>query len=103
MTLWDGASKWKLALGEVTLRGKFTKNTYNGSASLKCEELAAPEGAVEFKLEEIQGEVEKPKMKDCIDAGIRAADYIRKKGQLDLAAAAFTFGANAFLQGIRME
>lgn len=103
MTLWDGASKWKLALGEITLRGKFTKNTYNGSASLKCEELAEPEGSTEWKPEEVQAEAEKPKIKDCIDAGLRAADYIRKKGQLDLTAAAFTFAANAFLQGARME
>lgn len=104
MTLWEDAAKWKLPVNtDITLRGKFTKQNYNGAASLKCEELTAPDGASEWKPEEIQGEVEKPKMKDCIDAGIRAADYVTRKNLPDLASAAFAFAANAFLQGARME
>lgn len=104
MTVWDEAAKVKLPLNtDITLRGKFTKNQYNGAASLKCEELVVPEGAVEWKPEEIQNAAETPKMKDCIDAGIRAADYMVRKERPDLAPAAFTFAANAFMQGVRME
>ena len=104
MTLWEDAAKSKLPLNtDITLRGKFVKNQYNGAASLKCEELAVLEGFSEFKPEDIQGEAEKPKMKDCIDAGIRAAEYMIRKNHPDLAPAAFTFAANAFMQGIRME
>jgi len=104
MTLWEDAAKWKLPINtDMILRGKFTKNQYNGAASLKCEELAVPENATEFKQDEIQGEPEKPKMKDCLDAGLRAADYMVRKERPDLASAAFTFAANAFMQGVRME
>ena len=104
MTLWEDAAKWKLPLNtDITLRGKFTKQNYNGAASLKCEELAGPEGAAEWKPEEVQGETEKPKIRDCVDAGIRAADYMVRKERPELAEAAFTFAANAFLQGVRME
>jgi hypothetical protein len=104
MTVWDDAAKVKLPLNtDITLRGKFTKNQYNGAASLKCEELVVPEGSAEWKPEEIQNAAETPKMKDCIDAGIRAADYMVRKERPDLAPAAFTFAANAFMQGIRME
>lgn len=104
MTVWEEAAKWKLPLNvEITLRGKFTKNQYNGAASLKCEELSAPDGAVEWKPEEVQADAEKPKLKDCIDAGLRAADYLVRKNRPELAEAAFSFAAQAFLQGVRME
>lgn len=104
MTLWEDAARVKLPLNtDITLRGKFTKQNYNGAASLKCEDLAAPEGASEWKPDEVQGEVEKPKMRDCIDAGIRAVDYIARKGRPELSDAVFTFAANAFLQGIKIE
>ena len=104
MMLWGKAAEWKLPLGEtLTLRGRFTKNTFNGSASLNCDELLKPEGAVAVNPEDIQKPVEKPNVKECLDAGLRAADYMINKGRVELAEAAFTFAANAMLQGAKAE
>lgn len=103
LTLWEEAAKWKLALGDVTLRGKFSKDEYNGSACLRCDELTEPDGAEEWKPEDVQADLSKPKLKDCIDAGLRAADYLVRKNRPELSEAAFSFAAQAFLQGVRME
>lgn len=102
--LWDKAAEWKLPIGDtVTLKGKFTKNTYNGAASLNCEDLQKPEGAVPIRQEDVQGPMGKPTIKQCVDAGLRAADYMIRKERPELAEAAFTFGANACLQGLKPE
>ena len=96
LMLWDEAAKWKLPLAEVELRGKFVRDDFGGKVSLKCEDLTPPEGSVEFPPEEIQGEVGKPvlpKVQDCLDAGLRCADYMLRKERPELAAAAFTFDA----------
>jgi|688.fasta_scaffold02313_30 hypothetical protein len=104
MTMWETAAEWKLPLGEtLTLRGRFTKNTFNGSASLNCDELSKPEGAVAVKPEDIQKPVEKPTIKECLETGIRAADYMIRKERPELAEVAFTFAANAMLQGAKAE
>lgn len=103
VTLWDDASKWKLPLTELTLRGKFIKDTYNGKVSLRCEELSPPEGATEFAADEVQAPVAKPTMKDYLDAGIRAADYMVKKERPELAAAAFSFTVDALVKGIKLQ
>lgn len=104
LMLWDGAAEWKLPQNTpITLRGKFVKTTYQGSASLNCDELVKPEGAVPVKPEDIQKPVEKPSIKECIDTGIRAADYMVKKDRPELAGEAFTFAANARMNGLKIE
>ena len=104
MMLWDQAAEWKLPLSEsLTLRGKFTKSTFNGAASLNCDELSKPEGAVAVKPEDIQKPVEKANIKECLETGIRAADYMIRKERPELAEVAFTFAANAMLQGAKPE
>lgn len=104
MMLWDQAAEWKLPLSEsLTLRGKFTKSTFNGAASLNCDELSKPEGAVAVKPEDIQKPVEKASIKECLETGIRAADYMIRKERPELAEVAFTFAANAMLQGAKPE
>ena len=101
--LWDDAAKWKLPCNvESTLRGKFTKDSYQGG-SLRCEEVTAQDGWTEWPPEDIKASAEKPKLKDCIDAGLRAADYLIRKNRPELSEAAFSFAAQAFLQGVRME
>jgi hypothetical protein len=103
LSLWDDAAKWKLPEGEMTLRGKFVKEDYQGKPSLRCEDLSPPEGATEFAASEIVAAVTKPSIKDCLDAGIRCADYMVTKKRPELAPTAFTFGANALLAGHRLE
>ena len=103
LSLWDDAARWKLPSGELTLRGKFTKEDYQGKPSLRCEELTPPEGATEFAESEIVAAVAKPSVKDCLDAGVRCADYMVTKKRPELAQVAFTFGANALLNGTRLE
>lgn len=104
LSLWDDAAKVKLPLNvELTLRGKFTKEDFQGKPSLRCEELQAPEGATEFGPEEVQAAVVKPSVKDCIDAGLRCVKYVESKQRPDLSSAAFTFGANALLNGVKLE
>lgn len=104
LSLWDDAAKWRLPQGvELTLRGKFLKEDYQGKPSLRCEELQAPEGSTEFGPEEIVAAIAKVKVSDCLEAGIRAADWMRKKNRPELAEVAFSFAANALLQGVRLE
>lgn len=104
LSLWESAAKWKLPLGvELTLRGKLSKDDYDGKACLRCEELTAPEGAVEFEAGEVQAIVTKPSIKDCLEAGIRAAELMHNTNLPQLEAAAFTFAANACLNGVRPE
>jgi len=104
MTLWEQAAEWKLPLGEtLTLKGRFTKNTFNGNASLNCDELSKPEGAVAVKPEDIQRPFEKPTIKECIKVGLRATEYMILKERPELAEAAFSFAANAALQGAKPE
>jgi hypothetical protein len=104
LLLWERAAEWKLPIGEtLTLRGKFNKSSYNGSASLNCDELSKPEGAMQVQPEDVQKAVEKPGIKECLDCGIRAADYVIRKERFELAEAAFAFAANARLQGARPE
>lgn len=104
LQLWDGAAGWKLPLDTpVTLRGKFSKGSYNGGVTIRCDELSKPEGAEQFKPEDIQAPVEKPSVKTCIDAGLRGADYVERKGKPELMAAAFSFAAQALLDGHKLE
>lgn len=103
LLLWEDAAKWKLPLKEVTLRGKFVKNEFGGSTSLKCEEITPPDGSTQFEESEIQGEVGKVKITECLDAGLRAADWVSRKGKPEFAAAAFSFAASALLQGVKLE
>ena len=106
LMLWEPATMWKLPIGvELTLRGKFIKDDYDGG-SLKCEELSQPEGAVEWPAEEIipaDKPAVKASVKDCLEAGIRASEWMHKKNLPQLEAAAFTFAANACLNGVRPE
>lgn len=104
LMLWDAAAQWTLPIDvELTLRGKFSKNTYNGSASLNCEELTMPEGSEPIKESSIQGRVMKPSMKDCLLAGLRAVDFVAAKQHPELAEMAFTFAANALIQGVKPD
>jgi len=104
LMLWEAASLCKMPLGvEVTLRGKFKKEGWTGSPSLRCEEITPPEGAGVYDPKDVKDKGGKPKMKDCIDAGIRAVDYVVRKERPELSAAVFTFAANAFLQGVKIE
>lgn len=101
--LWDDAAKWKLPLNlELTLRGKLTRENYRGG-SLRCEELTPPDGATEWPVGDIKAADSKPKLQECIDAGLRAADYLIRKQRPELAEAAFSFAANALLQGVQLE
>jgi hypothetical protein len=106
LQLWDGAAGWKLPLDTpITLRGKFSKSTFGTPprASVRCDELSKPEGAEEFKAEEIQAPLEKPSVRAAIDAGLRAADYVARKEKPELSGAAFSFAAQAFLDGHKLE
>ena len=104
LQLWDGAAGWKLPLDvPITLRGKFSKGSYNGGSTIRCEELSKPEGAEEFKAEEIQAPLEKPSVRAAIDAGLRAADYVARKEKPELSGSAFSFAAQAFLDGHKLE
>ena len=104
LSLWDDAAKWKLPQEvELTLRGKFFKEDYQGKPSLRCEDLTPPEGATEFAPEEIVAAAAKPSVKDCLEAGVRCADYMLTKKRPELAGVAFTFGANALLAGVKLE
>lgn len=104
LTLWEQAAEWKLPLGEtLVLKGRFIKNTFNGAASLNCDELSKPENAVQVKPEDIQRPLEKPSIKECIETGLRAADYMIRKERPELAEAAFSFAANARFQGAKPE
>jgi hypothetical protein len=101
--LWDSAAKWKLPLNvPLTLRGKLVRESYQGG-SLRCEELTPPEGSLEWPEEDVRSSTGKPKLQECIDAGLRAADYLCKKNRPELAEAAFSFAANAFIQGVKLE
>ena len=103
LQLWQGAAGWKLPLDvPITLRGKFTKGSYNGGVTIRCEELSKPEGAEQFKPEDVQAAVAKATVRECIDAGLRAADYVERKNKPELASAAFTFAAQALLDGHRL-
>jgi hypothetical protein len=103
LQLWDGAAGWKLPLDvPVTLRGKFSKGSFNNGPTIRCEELSKPEGAEPFKPEEVQAAVGKPSVRECIDAGIRAADYCVRKNAPDCASAAFAFAAQALLDGHKL-
>lgn len=101
MMMWDESAKWKLPLNkELSLKGKFSKRTYQGNLSLDCNDLIKPEGAVEFKTEEF-GEL--PKLltiKEAMDVGLRAADYMKKADRSEFASEAFTVAATAYLNGI---
>lgn len=102
MMVWGDSAKWKVPLGEFTLRGKFTKSEYpKGTPCLQCDELVPPEGSTEFEKSEILND--RPTMKDCLDAGLRAADYMVRKERPELASVAFSFASNALLQGVRLE
>jgi len=104
LSLWDEAAKCRLPEGELTLRGKFSRTNYGSSPSLRCEDLTPPEGAGLFGDDDIKQQADaKPLLKDCIDAGLRAADYITRKDHPELAEAAFSFAAHAFIKGVRME
>jgi hypothetical protein len=104
LQLWDGAAGWKLPVETtITLRGKFSKGSYNGGVTIKCDELNKPEGAEEFKQEEIQTPIAKPGIRECIDAGLRAVDYVERKNKPELASAAFSFAAQALLDGHKLE
>ena len=104
LTVWGEAAMWRLPLGvELTLRGDFSKKTYNGAAGINCEKLTQPEGAVPFEETEVQGQVEKPSVRAAIDAGLRAVDYVTRKDKPDLGPAAFAFAAQAFLAGHKLE
>lgn len=104
LSLWESAAKWKLPLGtELTLRGKLSKDDYDGKACLRCEELTQPDGAVEFEAGEVQAVVTKPSIKECFEVGMRAAEWAHNKDVPQIEAAAFTFAANAFLNGVRLE
>jgi len=104
LNLWDGAAGWKLPLDTpITLRGKFSKGIYNGTFAIKCEDLSKPEGAEEFKPEDVQAPIAKPSVRDAIDAGLRAADYVERKDKSNLASAAFAFAAQAFLDGYSLQ
>jgi hypothetical protein len=106
LQLWDGAAGWKLPLDTpITLRGKFSKSTFGTppKTSIRCDELSKPEGAEEFKAEEIQAPLEKPSVRAAIDAGLRAADYVARKEKPELSGAAFSFAAQAFLDGHKLE
>jgi len=98
--LWDDAAKWKLPLTELTLKGKFVKNNIQ---KLDCNELVPPDGAEEYRDDQIKGPVEVASMKSCLDAGIRGADYVIKCKRPELAQAAFAFAAQALSQGVRLE
>lgn len=101
----DSAAKWKLPLTELTLRGKFVKEQWTDKTVLTCEDLTQPEGAMEWPAEEIVtvAAVVKPSVKDCLEAGVRCADFMLSKKRPELAQAAFTFGANALLSGAKLE
>jgi hypothetical protein len=104
LQLWEGAAGWKLPLDtQVTLRGKFSKGCYQGNPTIRCDELSKPEGAEQFKPEDIQAPVEKASVRACIDAGLRGADYVERKGKPELASAAFSFAAQALLDGHKLE
>ena len=101
---WDDSAAWKLPLDTpITLRGKFFKNEYQGKLSIRCDELSKPEGAEQFDKKDIQVSKGKPSIKECIDAGLRAADYCVRKNAPDCASAAFAFAAQAMLDGHSME
>jgi hypothetical protein len=102
MTVWGDSAKWKVPLGEFTLRGKFTKAEYpKGSACLQCDELVPPEGSVEFDKSEVIND--RITIKDCLDAGLRAADYIIRKDRPEFASEAFSFASNALLNGAQID
>ncbi len=104
LSLWESASKWKLPVGvELTLRGRFSKEEYQGSASLRCEELTMPEGSTEFGPEEIVVATGKPKITDCLSAGLRAAAWVTKEGKPEFSDLAFTFACHATMNGVRLE
>ena len=106
LQLWDGAAGWKLPLDTpITLRGKFSKSTFGTppKTSIRCDELNKPEGAEEFKAEEIQTPAERPSVKASIDVGLRAIEYVSKRGFPQLSEAAFSFAAKAFLDGHKLE
>ena len=104
LQLWDGAAGWKLPLDTpLTLRGKFSRGSYKDAPTIRCDELSKPEGAEQFKPEEIQASMEKPSVKASIDVGLRAIEYVSKKGFPQLSEAAFSFAAQAFLDGHKLE
>jgi hypothetical protein len=51
----------------------------------------------------VQVAATKPSIKECLEAGVRASEWMHKKDLPQLEAAAFTFAANAFLNGVRPE
>jgi hypothetical protein len=99
--LWNDCAKWKLPLNkEIALKGRFIKKMYQGNVSLDCNALTKPDGAVEFKEEEFG---EKPKtltIKEAMDVGLRAADYMTKVNRSEFASEAFKVAATAYLNGI---
>jgi hypothetical protein len=100
MLLWEDASTWKLPLNkEVTLRGKFVRNSFNGGISIKCDELIQPQDASKFDASEVDKPAAKRTVKEAIDNGLRAVDYIERRGKPELAAQAFALASQAYLQG----
>lgn len=101
MRVWNESAMIKLPKGEIMLQGSFTKEEFQNKPSIRCDVLNPPKGSVEFTSDEIEGVAGKTSLKECLEAGIAAADFVSKRERPNLAEAAFTFAANATLQGLK--
>lgn len=101
MMLWDDAALWKLPTDQITLKGKFVKNTFRDSPGINCDDLSPPERAIKLEVPTENGCVAKPTIKECLDTGLRAADYVTAKGRPELASEAFAFACNARMNGVK--
>lgn len=104
LMLWDDAALWKLPTNvPITLKGKFVKDNFRDTPGINCDELLQPENATKFDKPTEPGTAPKPTMKECLDAGIRGADYMARRKYPELMEAAFTFAANARMNGVKEE
>lgn len=103
MQLWGEPAIWKFPIGEaITIRGNFTKSPFN-NGSINCDNLSIPAEWVKWPEPTSAITTSQSGIKECLDTGLRAADYMIDKKRPELAEAAFSFAANARLQGAKPE
>lgn len=87
----------------VVLSGNFTKGTFNGDC-LDCMTLDPPEGSTVYEPEELIGRKPNLTIKEALDVGMKAAEYMSvKMGKPELASAAFQVAAKAYLEHIPVK
>lgn len=87
----------------ITLTGTFTKSDWNG-VTLNCEDMDIPEGSSVYEKGDVIGKKPDLTIKEALDVGMKAAEYMTAKMKKpELASAAFQVAAKAYLENIPVK